>query len=228
MEENVQSKTPSEVVESKPKKKGKGCLIVLVIFLVILIGIVVLGYIGYKKIVSLGDQTSLDVTYTQEDFDNLWTELGTEIDPSIACLDCPTLTYTDPKEVDVVISNCEASAVVDIINENLQYGSISNSQVRFNDDGTAELSTVFTYEGQSFPVYLEGTFGKQSTTSVFGSVSNLKVGGVSLPSGFGEFVGSTLVEIANTRLEEAGVEIDTLNITGNGLEFDGVIPTNAY
>jgi hypothetical protein len=227
MEENVQS-TTTEVVESKPKKKGSGCLIALGVLLVIIVSIVGLLYWGYKKITTMSFQKDLGVAYTQEDFDTLWSNLGTEIDPSIACLDCSTLTYTDHSEVSTTVSNSQASAVVDIINENLEYGSISNSQVRFNDDGSTELSTVFTYEDRSFPVYLKGSFGKESESSVFGSVSNLKVGGISLPDNFGEFVGNALVELANTRIEEAGVEIDTLDISSNGLDFDGVIPTNAY
>jgi hypothetical protein len=228
MEENVQTTdTPQEVVESKPKKKGSGCLIALGVLLVILVAIGGLLFWGYKKIVGLGSQINLDVTYSQQDFDSAWDKFGTEIDPAIACLDCPTLTYTDHKEVSTTFNNSEASAVVDIINENLEYGSISNSQVRFNDDGTAELSTVFSFQGQTFPVYLSGTFGKQTDSSVFGSVSTVKAGGISLPGNITEIVGSALVEIANTRIVDAGVRIDTLDITGSGLNFDGLVPTQA-
>ncbi len=228
MEENIQTpNTSPEVVQDKPKKKGKGCLIALGILLVILVVIAGVIYWGYKKVMGLGEQIDLNVTYTQQDFDNAWNKFGTEIDPAIACLDCPTLTYTDHKEVSTTFNESEASAVVDIINENLEYGSISNSQVSFNDDGTAELSTIFSFQGQTFPVYLSGTFGKQTDSSVFGSVSTVKAGGISLPSNITDIVGSALVEIANTRIQDAGVRIDTLDITGSGLEFDGLVPTQA-
>lgn len=225
MEEEIKQES---IVEEKPKKKGNGCLIAILVFFFLIALIIAGGYLGYKKITKSLNTKNLNVTYSQQDYDTLMENLNFEADPSLLCLDCPTPQFSNPHEISLTIPNSQASAAFEYINQHLTYAKISGTQIKMNDGG-AELTTTFIFQGQSFPVYLSGTVSKASDNSITGEVYDLKAGPVSLPTNIESLVETTLLGIVNDKLESAGdtVRIDTLKLTKDGLNFQGLIPGKA-
>ena len=235
MEETLEKSTPTVekkevIVETKPAKKSggclKGCLIVFAILLFILILIGVGGYLGYKKIAKGMEQQDFGITYSEQNYFDLMDEIGIEADPALLCIDCPTPSFSGPKEVDITISNKEASAAFEYINQYLTYGSVSNTQIRVNDED-AELSTTFTYQGKDFPVYMRGDISKATESSINGNISELKVGSLKVPAGLSTLVEDTLLGIANDKITAAGdtIRIDTLELEDGGVNFMGIVPS---
>jgi hypothetical protein len=230
---DIENKTPAqeEKVEEtkaveKPKKKGNGCLIAILIILFILVGIGVAGYLGYKKILKLTEGKDLGVAYTQQDYDDLMNNIGLEAEPEVLCLDCTATEYSDSKEIEITVSNAQASAAFEYVNEHMSFAKISGTQIKMGD-GQAELVTSLTFQGKTFPIYMSGTVSKSSENSITGEVYDLKAGGLNLPSNINTLVEEGLLTIANQKLSSAGdtVRIDSLDLTEGGLKFDGLVPS---
>lgn len=224
MEDNIKEE---EINEKKPKKSklGKIVLIVLLIFLLLIGGLV---FWGYRKITAMGKPVDLGVEYTMQDYNDLVENIGIDVEAEKLCFDCPALDFSEPHEIDVVVSNSQAAAAFDIINEKLAFGRVSNTQIRFGED-IAEASTVFTYNGRDYPVYLSGNFEKASENTVSIDLFDLKVGGFNLPSGAQGMVEDAFVNLANERLSFMGdtFRIDEAGLTSEGLNFKGLVPTKA-
>ncbi|MDX9739222.1 MAG: hypothetical protein RBT33_02575 [Candidatus Dojkabacteria bacterium] len=225
MEEEIQKQVVerTEIVE-KPKKKGKGCLIALLVFLTIFVLIIVGGYLGYKKIVNgFSAQDDLGVTYSRQDLQESFDKAGFTGD---MCIECSDPIYSEPHEIDVTFSNSQASAWLNYTNHDFGYGQLDDIHVRFTDD-KADLSGMFTYQGKTYPVFLSGSVDKATDTTVQGNLDTLKVSGVSLPAYVTPMVESVLLEFTNEKLAKMGdtLRIDTLEISGGGLHFQGLAPS---
>lgn len=215
---------------SKKKEKGflTGCLIFLGILLLLIAILVGVGYWGYKKVQKGMEQTDLGITYSEQDYLDLMQDIGLDADPSMLCIDCPTPTFSDPREVSLTVSDKQASAAFEYINQSLTYGSVSGTQIDVRDDH-AILTTNFTFQGRQFPIYMVGTISKISENSIAGSISELKTGTLTIPESIRSLAENALLTIANEKLASAkdSVRIDNLVLTDSGVVFDGLLPTKA-
>lgn len=222
-----------ETREKKKTKKGtSGCIkaffivmVVILFFLAIMVGGV---YWGYRKVLEAGEPVDLGVEYTEQDYRDILEEVGFVGNDSLLCADCPTPVFSDPTEVSVSVNNAQASAAFEYINQYLSNANVSGTQIKMGD-GFAELSTVFTYQGNTFPVYMVGSVSRASDRSLNGEITTLKAGGLAVPEALIDFVTDFLLETANERLASAGdtVRIDSIEIKPEGLNFNGLIPTDA-
>jgi|GEM_PF-1117239 len=214
--------------QEQPKKKGHGCLIAFLIFLFLILGLIGAGYWGYKTITNgLSKQIDLKVTYTQQDFVDGMANAGlTVTDPLQLCLDCTYPTFSEPQEIDIKVSNAQASAWVDYVNQNLTYAKLEDTQIKFTDR-KAEISTLVTFQDKTFPVYAFGNVAKASTNTISANIQDIKVGGLSLPASIKNVVQDALVSIVNDKLGALGntLRIDEIGFTGSGLHFKGLFPT---
>lgn len=216
----------------KEEKKGSGCAKgCLIAFLVVLFVLALIGggiFLGYRRVLKAMEPVDLGVEYTQEDYDSLMGELGLDADPSVLCIDCPTPQYFDPHEVSVSVSNSQASAAFEYINQHMSNASISGTQIKMGD-GMAELSTTLTFQGREFPIYMSGTISRDSERTIEGEIYELKAGALTIPQALQSFVEMSLVDLANSRISDAGntVRIDSIELTESGLNFEGLIPSKA-
>lgn len=214
--------------QEQPKKKGNGCLIAFLIFLFLILGLLGAAYWGYKTITNgLVKQIDLKVAYTHEDFVDGMKQSGLTVeDPLQLCLDCMYPTFSEPQEIDIKVTNAQASAWVDFVNQNLSYGKLENTQIKFTDR-KAEISTLFTYGGKTFPVYAFGNVAKATTNTISADIEDVKVGGLSLPDAVKNVVQDALVGIVNDKLGALGdtLRIDDIGFTSSGLHFKGLFPT---
>jgi hypothetical protein len=224
MEKNIQESP----VQQEPKGKSNGCLIALGIFLFLIVLLCVGVYLGYKKIMNMVASTSLGVEYSQADYDSLMASVGADISPDALCIDCTSPEFSDPNEVKVTVTNAQASAAFEYVNQYMSIAKISGTQIKMSD-GKAELTTNLTYQGKTFPLYMSGTISKTSENTITGEVFDLKAGGLNLPSNISSLVEEGLLSVANAKLESAGdtVRIDKLELTDGGLIFEGLVPTKA-
>ncbi|MBU1119816.1 hypothetical protein KKA50_01285 [Patescibacteria group bacterium] len=214
--------------QEQPKKKGHGCLIAFLIFIFLILGLLGAAYWGYKTITNgLVKQIDLKVAYTHQDFVDGMKQSGLTVDdPLQLCLDCTYPTFSKPKELEVTVTNAQASAWVDYVNQNLSYGKLENTQIKFTNN-KAEISTLFTFQGKTFPVYAFGNISKATSTSINADLQDVKVGGLSLPSNITGMVQTVLVNLANEKLGAMGdtLDIEEIGLTNSGLHFKGLFPT---
>lgn len=233
MEEEV-VKSNEEIVSSKEgtKKSSSGCMKGLGIFVLVLVFLFLLlaggAYWGYTKVLKANEPVDLGVDYTEQDYTNFMDEIGLDADGSVLCIDCPTPVFSNPQVREVTVSNAEASAVFEYVNQHLSNASISGTQIKMGD-GEAELSTLFTFQGKTFPIYMVGSISKVSENSIDGQISTLKAGALSVPESITTYVTDFLVGTANEKLSSAGesVRIDSVDIKPEGLNFKGLVPTKA-
>ncbi len=223
--------TPTKEVDTEPKKQKKSkksCIIALLVLFFLVLLLVGAIYWSYRKVSKAMGPVDLEVEYTVEDYHNIMEELGVDIDGSLLCMDCPTPSFLDPNEVEVTVSNAQASAAFEYINQYVSVVQISDTQIKMGE-GNAELSTTLSFQGQSFPVYMVGSVSKASENSLNGAVTVLKVSGFDIPVSAIPFIESALLNIANQKLVSAGdtVRIDSLEITPDGINFKGLVPTKA-
>ncbi|MFA7628549.1 MAG: hypothetical protein WCY37_04065 [Candidatus Dojkabacteria bacterium] len=225
---NVKPTREEKRASRKKERKGgclRGCLIVVIILLFLLALLTGAAYYGYKKVIGSMQPVDLGIEYTREDYTGLMDKIGLDAPPSALCIDCPTPTFSDPHEVEVTVSNEEASATFEYVNQYLENASISGTQIKMND-GSAELTTNLDYEGLSFPVYMTGSVSKVNERTLGGNIYSIKVGQVAVPDYVVATVEEFLLNTANSKLMSAGdsVRIDMLDITSDGLKFSGLLP----
>lgn len=213
----------------KKERKGgflRNCLIAVIIFLFLLALLAGVGYYGYTKVIGSTQPVDLGIEYTKEDYTGLMEKIGLDTPPSSLCIDCPVPTFSDPHEVEVTVSNEEASATFEYVNQYLENASIFGTQIKMND-GSAELTATLDYEGLSFPVYMTGSISKVNERTLGGNVYSIKVGEITVPDYVAVAVEEYLLNTANSKLMSAGdtVRIDMLDITSDGLKFSGLLPT---
>ncbi len=222
--------TREEKRASRKKERKGGCFRGFLIFLIVLLCLLALLtaglYFGYKKVIGSVQPVDLGVEYTREDYTGLMDKIGLDVPPSFLCIDCPNPTFSDPHEVEVTVSNEEASATFEYVNQYLEGASISGTQIKMND-GSAELSTTLDYKGVSFPIYMTGSISKVNERTLGGNVYSIKVGQLIVPDAVMAMVEEFLLNTANEKLMFAGdnVRIDMLDITSDGLKFSGLVPT---
>jgi len=225
-------KVKTVYVEKKVKEKKssggclKGCLIVVVVLLFLLAFIVAGLYFGYGRIVKGMEPVDLGVEYTLTDYTDLMDEIGVEADETVLCIDCPTPEFSEPEEVEVTVSDAQASAAFQYINKHLSSASVSDTQIKMGD-GFAELSTNLTFEGNTFPVYMKGSIARASSNSIDGKITSIKIGSIKIPEQTTSYVAGFLLDIANDKLAAAHdtVRIDDIDIKPEGLNFKGLVPT---
>lgn len=211
----------------EPKKSGTGRKI-LIVFLVLLLLLAGGIFWGYRTVTSVMGLEDLGVSYTYEDYEDLVENIGIEVEPEKLCLDCEALDFSEPHEIELTVTNSQASAAFEIANRELSFAGISDTQIRFSDN-KGEMSTIVTYQGRSYPVYISGNVVKASDTTVSGEIFDLKVGGLNIPSGIVNMAEEALTNLANERMATMGdtFRIDNAELTNEGLNFEGMVPTLA-
>lgn len=208
-------------------KKGHGCLIAFLIFLFLILSILGGGYWIYKRITSgLTKQIDLNVTYSQADLDALLASVGVEVDPSQLCIDCTLPNFSDPHAVDLTVTSQQATAFVNITNENMQLASLKDTAIKFSED-KAEISTILTYKGETFPIYAAGNVSRATDTTISANLYDVKIGNISIPKSLQDYVETALESMTNSKLAELGdtLKIEDIGFTSSGLHIAGLIPT---
>ncbi len=224
MEERIQD-SQEYVREPKKSKTGKIILITLLVFLLLVGGF---AFLTYRQITGMVEAEDLGVAYSPQDYEDLIQNIGIDVEAEKLCLDCEPLEFSEPHDVDLVITDAQASAAFDYANESLSFAGINNSQIRFSED-MGELTTMITYQGRSYPIYLSGNVQKGTENTISGEIYDLKVGSFNIPSNLKNMAEEAIVNLANDRIAtmDDTFRIDEVKLTSEGLDFKGMVPTQA-
>ncbi|MGB4442318.1 MAG: hypothetical protein WBJ62_08860 [Coriobacteriia bacterium] len=127
--------------------------------------------------------------------------------------------YAGQKQVDVVLTSSEVSALMSF-NHGESYWPIKSMDVQLTGGNTASASMVVSYAGRDWPVEVSGS-GATAGGGLDLSLSSATVMGIEVPAEYLPLGSDILENVINPRLSRAGITIDTLEGTGDGVRFVG-------
>lgn len=222
--------TPAPSTQPTPvKKKGGKCGLIILI-MVIALPLVLCGgsYIAYKKVTAALAPQDFGIKYTEADYKESFEAIGFQSEPTLLCIDCPDPVYSEPNEVSVLVPNEQTSAVFEYVNQLTSTVQFSGTQIKVTEN-RADMVTNVSYDGKSYPITVSGNVEKLTDNSISVQVFDLKIGALKLPENINAYAQEALQELANSKLASAGdnVRIDKLDLTENGVLFEGLVPTKA-
>lgn len=230
--------TPTPTIDSTPapstqpapvKKKGGKCGLIILI-MVIALPLVLCGgsYLAYKKVTAVLAPQDFGIKYTEADYKESFEAIGFQSEPTLLCIDCPDPVYSEPNEVSVLVPNEQTSAVFEYVNQLTSTVQFSGTQIKVTEN-RADMVTNVSYDGKSYPITVSGNVEKLTDNSISVQVFDLKIGALKLPENVNAYAQEALQELANSKLAGAGdnVRIDKLDLTENGVLFEGLVPTKA-
>lgn len=126
--------------------KGIVTLLVLFVFLIILGGALVLGYLGFmpglSSLFGSDRPRNLGVTYSALDTKNADDKRSVKFVP-LSPGSSQTLLFSGQKSGKVALTSSEITALVNRWAETWRYSPLSQAQVKIGGDGTVELSALF-------------------------------------------------------------------------------------
>ncbi len=215
----------ASVPPSGPKKrKGRGCVIALLVLLVL----VVLLFVGSMLFVkNAAKPKDLGVTYTEADYWSAMAKAGVAVNevPDGETWDETDVVYSGSKPIDATFTSAEVSAL--FAYSHASGWPVSDAQVRFTGVDGVELSAAIDYAGTSYPVYAKAS-AAMSGASISGSLQEAEVLGVAVPSQYFGAGESYALGFINSRLARVtGLDITTAEVTPEGLHLVGTVPESA-
>jgi len=223
-----------------------------ILFLAIII-VLVLGYLGFvpglSSIFGSDKPKDLGIVAGEQDLASVQAKVNTQY-ATITSAD-PSTSYalSGSKQLDTTFTDKELTALMAQHEKMWKYYPISSAQVRFNADGTAELSgilrtdRIYGYAAATGipaeqvkswldkvkilvanpPIYLKGRV-EVNNGVMSGELSELQIGRLSIPSNLYDGRQSELLSFAQNRLDKAGVNIETVNFQVGQANFKGMVP----
>ena len=211
---------------------GKIILIIFVLIIAVAVGAVVflLAATGLVEVPILSSLLKTDkpvdlgIKTDPESFKGIVDEQGVTLtDPlNNYCLTCD-IEYSDFTPMDIAVTSQEFSSYVQATNGSK--GPLSQVQVKFGNNNTAELSAmVDTSEfGRSYkaPVYGKLSVNKASDNTIKIDIQNAKVGIVSFPDAIVQEAEKVLTNAINQHFSHSDFSIDELSINNGELNYSG-------
>ena len=238
----------------KPKKKGKGCLIALIIFVVI-IGVIIGSLFIFLP--GLFKPKDLGVKTTKDAYESALSKLKYNKDdaPSTGEADDYTYEYGSTNYVDTALTSEELTS---FFNYNRpDYYAIKDLQIRINDDNTIEVAGALnkTYilesilEGEyteeeikeelpmlnlipgsiNFYVNIEGEISDNEATKF--DINDVEIMGIGIPDSIYDTSEAqyTLIDIINESIakvvQKTGTSYDLIKVEDGELIFQGDMPS---
>jgi hypothetical protein len=206
------------------KRKGRGCLIALLIVLALVVLLVVGGMLFVNNAAKPKD---LGVTYTEADYWSAMAKAGVVVNevPEGETWESTDVVYSGSKPIDETFTPAEVSALFAYSHQG--GWPVSNAQVRFTGGDGVELSASIDYAGTSYPVYAKASAAMSGAT-ISGSLQEAEALGVAVPSQYFGAGESYALGFINSRLSRVtGLNIETAEVTSEGLHLVGTVPATA-
>lgn len=220
MAENTSKEAVAKKQPAKKRRKWPyilGPIAVLVIIVLALLGV----------LPGTGGARDLGVKYDHEDYDRALAKSKLKLDnkPSEATPDTK-MTYSGQIPINKTFTNAEITALLNF--DHSPRWPVSDVQVRFNSDGSAEASGIVTYNGMSIPVYVKGKGNIVTEKSIGLSLDDIKVGNFPIPQNLKERGLSMVTAAVNDKIDSiAGLELESFKISSGKAQFTGTIPESA-
>jgi len=243
--------TPEVQNEAKPKKKAGFFRKVFYVFLVVMIIIVLgLGYLGFmpgvSKIFGSDKPRNLGVVASAEDEQAVMDKLAVQY---LGLTGSTSFSISGQKSVDTAFTDKELTALMASHEKMWKHYPVSNAQVRFNADGTAEVSgilrtdRIFEYAAATGidtsdvkkwmdkvkiavnnpPFYVKGR-AEVNSGVLSGALMKVEVGRLPIPLSLIAPDESDVNSFAQNRLSKAGVRVEEGSFGEGKVNFKGTIP----
>jgi hypothetical protein len=100
------------------------------------------------------------------------------------------------------------------------YWPIKNMSVDLTGGNNATAQLVVTYAGRDWPVSVSGS-GTAAGSALDISLASASVAGFDVPAEYLPYGADFLEEVVNPRLARAGISVDTLEVTDEGVHVAG-------
>jgi hypothetical protein len=194
----------------------------------VLAGVLGAGTTGLVPVVSdlLGTSRPRDlgVRYTQADYESGLAKIPEHrvTNPEYMCITCD---YESRGSVpaDDTFTQEEFTAQMNVLNS--RKGPLDDIQVRFNDDGTVETSSIVDHSLFTGPVYARGRVVDYSSRAVVVAAEKAEVGRV----GLDESQTEDATQLMNGLLSDffvrnPGLSVESLDVESGGVRFKGTFP----
>lgn len=210
-----QQQPPGTPTALRPKKR-KGCLVAFLVIVLLLVA----ACGGGALLLSRAARPDT-ATYSEADFDGAVTKLGLAWPqlPEGANPDEYERVYTGSKPMDATLSAAELSALMSY-RHGASYWPIKSMDVELTGGNTASVSGVVSYMGRDWPVSASGS-GSISGSALSLDVASAKVMGFEVPAQYLPYGADFLEKIINPRLARAGISVDSLEVTDQGVHLVG-------
>ncbi len=230
---------------------AKKLLYAVITVLVVLV--LVLGYLGFvpgvSKIFGSDKPRDLGVVPDSGDSGSIQAKTGIRY-MSLPTGSIATYSLTGSKAIDATFTDKELTALMALQEKMWKYYPISDAQVRFNSDGTAELSGILRTDriygyaaatGISMndvkfwldkvsvfapnpPIYIKGSVDV-ANGEISGGLQKLEIGRLPVPVSVFTDNQKVILDFAQNRLDEAGIKSESAHIgAGDQVSFKGDIP----
>jgi hypothetical protein len=225
-----QNQLTKESTDTSLKKKGNKKVVLLILSILIIIFSLAL-YLTYQYFVSRNKNFDLGIEYSQQDYESVKDRMNLEVKETALETGLLEAEYKEAQEVSLYMTNQEASATAEyVLNILTQYSgsiaSVRSSQIKMYD-GYGEALIILDLDGTEVNIYAKGTIWKETETTIGGEISEIRILGFPTPQDFVSGIEKSLLEIANIFISQSGdnVRIDKLEVTEQGLYFEGLLPT---
>lgn len=201
-----------------PKKKRKGCLIAALVALVLLLG---LCGGGGLLVAGLFKPDQSAVEYSEADFDSAVAKLGVTwpVLPEGADPNDFERVYSGQRPMDVTLTEAEISALMSYRHAS-SYWPIKSMAVDVASGDAATVSATVTYMGRDWPVSASGS-GQIAGSALSLDIASAEVMGFQVPGEYLPLGASFLENVINPRLARAGISVDALEVTDDGVHVVG-------
>ncbi|MBU0586922.1 hypothetical protein KJ780_05400 [Candidatus Micrarchaeota archaeon] len=205
-----------------------GLIVFSLIAFIIFVGFIVLAFTGHIPIFSdmLGTAKAKDlgVKFTNTDYQNAIHKIPASLsNVEDMCFGCP-LSYKGAVAMNTTLTEREFSALINKMNE--KSGPIKDMQIKFNSDGTAELSAMANYSGINAPVYAEFTIDSSSGSPEF-NIQSLSFASVAAGQGQIDEMETQLNSgVQDFFSDSPELGITEMSISGGQIDIVGTIPEN--
>jgi hypothetical protein len=223
------------------------------VIVVLVLAVVGLGYLGFvpglSSVFGSDKPRDLGVSVSSDDAQTIAAKLGVEY-ATLSSGSGETLAISGSKAIDDALSDRELTALMREHEKMWKHYPISDARVRFNADGTAELSGILRTDRiygyaeatgipadavkkyldiakiaiANPPIYLKGKVVVNNGVMTT-SFERLEIGRLPIPvSRVADESG--VAQFASNRLEKAGVRVETASFEAGRVNFKGSIPTS--
>jgi len=199
-------------------KKRTGCIIAAVVVVLLLCGCVVAAGLALTIV-----RSEESAAYSEADFDSAITKVGV-VWPELPEGANPAeyeRSYSGQKQVDVTLSEAELSALMSFRHDS-SYWPIKNMSVELTGANSATADMVVTYAGRDWSVSASGS-GSASGGGLDLTVDSASVAGFDVPAQYLPMGAEFLENVINPRLAHAGVSIESIEATEDGVRFVGTM-----
>ncbi len=208
-----------------------GCALAAVIVIALAV-VGVAAYMGFVPLLSgvigANKPKDLNVPYTQKDYESVVGKAQVQItQPEYICVGCEVET-SGRQPVDATFTEAEVTALLNA--QNQKYGELKNIQVKFNADGTVELTGLIS-RNAGVPIYLKAIPKVAPGGKLDLTVESVEIARMPVPASMlsqytgGVDVSDGMHEISDAMLKQAGIlELTDLKVSAGQIYFKGVVP----